>query len=115
MKKNISPYITRQEGLALIEQYFKSGLRPKAFCMQKRLSRHVFYYWQKVYKKRQGLKPNPAAFLPLKIVSPTASALEVQVTQTSRIYFKPNITIEVPSGFDKITLQNILEACQQCG
>ncbi len=111
MQNNKPPKITRNEGLALIELFLKDSLKPQAFCIQQKIPKHIFHYWHKIYKNGQVEQHNPSVFIPLKVPK---RSLNIKIYPVLKIHIKEAI-IEVPSGFDKLTLQHILEACQKCG
>lgn len=52
------PENDRKSMIALIEQWQKSGMRQKDFYQQHNIPAHVFYYWDKCFRKQQAGKIN---------------------------------------------------------
>ena len=99
---------SRTEGLALVEEFSKSGLCAVKFCEQKRISYHTFGYWRKISKNVSPAKAQPC-FLPVKLIPSQTSQLFLKV------YLNSSIMLELPVEIDMIFFKQILEACRSCG
>ena len=67
----------RAEMFEMIEQWQKSGLSQKDFCVSKDVAYHSFHYWYRVYKSAQN---TGVSFVPVNITSP---ANQDQIVLTS--------------------------------
>jgi hypothetical protein len=110
MNKIKRPYLTNEQGLAMIEAFKKGDLKPMTFCKKNKVSYPVFRYWLTQVRKKSVVSTNEACFLPVKLnnnssaYSPAAAALKVCLNA--------GITIEVPAGFDIFTFKQVIEVCQ---
>jgi hypothetical protein len=104
--------LTKIQGFAIIEAFYKSGLKSVRFCTQKNIPYNVFRYWFILFKKQSEINTQPANFLPVKIKPPQPILLS---QNPLKVYLKPGIAIEVPVGFDITTFKQVLEVFQACG
>jgi transposase-like protein len=57
----------RQQKLAMIEDWSRSGLSQKQYCLQHNIAYHTFYYWYKRYRTASGdSTEGKSLFVPLQ-------------------------------------------------
>jgi hypothetical protein len=86
---------SKEEMYPLIEEWQQSGQSQKHFCEQKHLSKSVFVYWLKKYRKQQD---SPSGF----------AAVEVTGQRSGR----PYLEVEYPGGtvlrfFEPVSIQTV--------
>lgn len=112
MNQSRRKQLTKAQGLALIEAFYKSGLKSVPFCTQKNIPYYVFRYWLIAFKKQTRMKTQSTNFLPVKIMP----VQPMPIPQNPlKVYLKPGIVIEVPVGFDMASFKQVLEVFQVCG
>lgn len=62
---------TEQEKLQLIEQWEKSGLPIKTFCLQNNFSDSLFHSWLNKYRRGRKAGKQKNEFIPLPISAPS--------------------------------------------
>ena len=69
----------RQQMFQIIEQWKQSGLSQNAFCEQRSIRFHKFYYWYKCYRSQyEKVDDNGEGFVRLKIEKQLpASSVEI--------------------------------------
>jgi hypothetical protein len=112
MKVSAQKKRTQAEGLALIETFYKSGLKKVPFCAQKNIPYCVLRYWLNAFKKQSSTKNQTTNFRPVKLMPVPPSVLS---RNPLKVYLKPGIAIEIPVGFDAETFKQVLEVFQTCG
>ena len=105
------PKLTITEGQMLIDEYYKSKLKPGEFCLQKKIPYHLFQYWKDRCKMLGGSKVvnDHAKFLPINLTSSTIKTNSIKITVNSRI------TIELSDHIDLLNFKKVLEVCVACG
>ena len=107
--------LSRSEGLAHIENYYKSGLRPRAYYSEHGLTESQFYGWRKRYlalhpqseEKRPPAKPKKK-FHPVKIESaglPRLSGLEIHYPHGVKIVSGSLQEIEIAKLVELVKLR----------
>jgi len=103
---------TRQEELAEKRRFWKEhfdtwkagGLKPSDYCRQHHLKIHSFWYWK---KKFADLQSPGTSFV--QIYPPQALKLGPACHPPSPLrLLVGNYKIEVPSGFDPVTLKQLV-------
>lgn len=98
--------LTKEQGVALIKAFQKSGLKPATFCAQQNMPYHILRHWLSS-KRNKSIKNNEACFLPVNLRSSNPI-----LAQTSlRISLNSVISVEIPSGYDRTIFRQILEEC----
>lgn len=65
----------KDQMFSLIEQWKKSELSQKSFCIQHELRYYIFHYWYKRYRnEHKSLVGKASSFIPIK-VNPSLSSL----------------------------------------
>ena len=83
----------QQQMFGYIDQWQQSGLNQKAFCEQVNLSYHIFHYWYKRYRNREG-EP-VSSFIKLAVLSPSiCSAAEILLPDGKRILFHQGVSAD---------------------
>ncbi len=83
----------KQQMFDHIDQWQQSGLTQKAFCEQVNLSYHIFHYWYKRYRNREG-EP-VSSFIKLAVSSPSiCSAAEILLPDGKRILFHQGVSAD---------------------
>lgn len=105
------PKLTITEGQILIDEYYKSKLKPGAFCVQKKIPYHLFQYWKDRCKMLGESKVvnDHAKFLPINLISSTIKTNSIKITVNSRI------TIELADQINLLNFKKVLEVCIACG
>ena len=95
----------RQHWFDRIETWKQSGLTQKAFCEQQQLGLGSFQRWRGIFMR--GEKPEASSavsFLPVNVTVDKASSLALLIDDQLRI--------EIPAGFDPVTLKQVVQALQ---
>jgi hypothetical protein len=95
----------RQRWFDRIETWKQSGLTQKAFCEQQQLGLGSFQRWRGIYMR--GEKPEASSavsFVPVNVTVDKASSLALLIDDQLRI--------EIPAGFDPVTLKQVVQALQ---
>lgn len=88
-----------------IETWKRSGLTQKAFCNQQQLGLGSFQRWRGIFMRGEKAEtPSPVRFMPVKVTIAKASSLALLIDD--------NLRIEIPAGFDPVTLQQVVQALQ---
>ncbi len=83
----------QQQMFGYIDQWQQSGLNQKAFCEQVNLSYHIFHYWYKRYRNREG--EAASSFIKLAVSSPSiCSAAEILLPDGKRILFHQGVSAD---------------------
>jgi len=94
----------------IIQAHTKSGLSAAAFCRQREINIYQFRWWQRRFRRDEGLSPKvkPDDFLRLR------PDPELRRDRPAGIHLcLPNgIRILVEPGFDPVTLRNVVAAIQ---
>ena len=95
----------RQRWFDRIETWKQSGLTQKAFCEQQQLGLGSFQRWHGIFMR--GEKPEASSavsFVPVNVTVDKASSLALLIDDQLRI--------EIPAGFDPVTLKQVIQALQ---
>ena len=95
----------RQRWFDRIEAWKQSGLTQKAFCEQQQLGLGSFQRWRGIFMR--GEKPEASSavsFLPVNVSVDKASSLALLIDN--------HLRIEIPAGFDPVTLKQVVQALQ---
>lgn len=95
----------RQRWFDRIETWKQSGLSQKAFCEQQQLGLGSFQRWRGIFMR--GEKPEASSavsFVPVNVTVDKASSLALLIDDQLRI--------EIPAGFDPVTLKQVVQALQ---
>ena len=95
----------RQRWFDRIEVWKQSGLTQKAFCEQQQLGLGSFQRWRGIFMR--GEKPEASSavsFLPVNVTVGKASSLALLIDD--------HLRIEIPAGFDPVTLKQVVQALQ---
>ena len=106
MQPNNRTCLSRDSGLSLVKEFYKSGQKQKDFCISQNIAYHVLQYWKHVHNKIYA--DNDAKFVPIKI---TNSAPKCGI----KIIVNADLAIEVHQDGDLILLKSIIEICKRCG
>ena len=93
----------RQRWFDRIETWKQSGLTQKAFCEQQQLGLGSFQRWRGIFMR--GEKPaasSAVSFLSVNVTVDKASSLALLIDDQLRI--------EIPAGFDPVTLKQVVQA-----
>ena len=96
--------VNRQRWSKRIQHWKRSSLTQKAFCEQHHLGLASFQQWRRLFMT-EG-KPGESSavtFLPVNLTAPKASSLALLVD---------DIRIEIPIGFDPVTLKQVVRTLQ---
>ena len=113
MNKKPNKCLTQAQGIAIIESFYKSGLKQKEFCKLNNIACHIIQYWKPIYHKQVNVVPKAPKFLPVKIIE--QKDVEYNQVLPIKIMINSAMTIEVPARVDLTTLKNVIEACKSCG
>lgn len=113
MIKKHSDCLTRAQGIAIIEAFYKSGLKQKEFCANNNIAYHIVQYWKPIYHGHIQAENKSPKFLPVKIVTPIS--VEPKQALPIKIVISSLMTIEVPARVDLVTLKSVIEVCKACG
>lgn len=95
----------RQRWHEHIQAWKQSGLGQKAFCEQHHLGLASFQRWRRIFTTEASTKETaPVTFLPVNVMEPIPPSLTLRV--------KENLRIEIPTGFDPITLKQLIQVLQ---
>lgn len=112
MKQINKNKLTIKEGRAIVAEYYESKLKPKMFCVQKKIPYHILKYWRsQCYKVNIDTK-GTAKFLPVKLLPPKPVVI---LSTPIKIVINYNLAIELQAGADLETLKNVIEVCKACG
>jgi hypothetical protein len=95
----------RQRWFDRIEDWKQSGLTQKAFCEQQQLRLGSFQRWRGIFMRGERPEASSAvSFLPVNVTAAPASSLALVIDDYLRI--------EIPAGFDPVTLKQVVHALQ---
>ena len=96
--------VNRQRWSERIRHWKRSGLAQKAFCEQHQLGLASFQRWRRIFMM-EGKSDDSSAvtFLPVNLTVPKVSSLTLLVD---------DMRIEIPVGFDPVTLKQVVQALQ---
>ena len=95
----------RQRWFDRIETWKQSGLSQKAFCEQQQLGLGSFQRWRGIFMRGKKPKASSAvSFLPVNVTVDKASSLALLIND--------HLRIEIPAGFDPVTLKQVVQALQ---
>ncbi len=79
----------RQQKLAMIDQWHKSGLSQKAYCQENNIAYHCFHYWYKHYRNGRSIaSEGPPSFMKLEVSSPAGLVhMELLLPDGKRLLF----------------------------
>lgn len=79
----------RQQKLAMIEDWHRSGLSQKQYCLEHNIAYHIFHYWYKRSRtKKGGDTEDSSAFVKLVASSPaTGVHIELLLPDGKRLLF----------------------------
>ena len=94
----------RRSWKAHIDSWKTGGLKPADYCRQHQLNIHTFRYWKRKFSAPEAagaalVQIYPPQVLKLRSGCPSPSPLRVLVG---------NFKIEVPPGFDPVTLKQLV-------
>ena len=96
----------RQRWFDRIETWKQSSLTQKAFCEQQQLGLGSFQRWRGIFMR--GEKPEASSsavnFLPVNVTVDKAPSLALLIDD--------HLRIEIPAGFDPVTLKQVVQALQ---
>ena len=96
--------IDRQRWSERIQNWKRSGLTQKAFCERHQLGLASFQRWRRIFMtEAKPAESSAVSFLPVKLTLPKASSLTLLVD---------DLRIEIPVGFDPVTLTQVVQAIQ---
>lgn len=105
-----------------VARWRKSGLSVREFCRREALCEPSFYAWRRELARRETSEPHarrasraarrapqPAAFVPVEVVAPKFAAppagIEILLPRGRRVRVRP--------GFDRVTLQTVLDILER--
>jgi len=100
-----------------IATFQQSGLNMRRWCREQQITYERMKYWKNRLKGRAALTSSDS----IKVASPTwvqvPAVLEKKVTRSSPVTGNllihiNEIVVEVPAGFDAVTLREVLSAVQ---
>ena len=95
----------RQRWFDHIETWKQSGLAQKAFCEQQQLGLCSFQRWRGIFMRGEKTGASSAvSFLPVNVTVDKASSLAVLIDD--------HLLIEIPAGFDPVTLKQVVRVLQ---
>jgi hypothetical protein len=68
----------QQKMFGVIEEWNKSGLRIKEFCVQHQLVNATFHYWLKKYRNKE--QQNPVGFIPVRVKAITTGPVFAELS-----------------------------------
>jgi hypothetical protein len=97
--------VNRQRWSERIQDWKQSGLSQKAFCKQQQLRLGSFQRWRGIFMRGENPEVPPAvSFLPVNVTVAPASNLALLIDG--------HLRIEIPAGFDPMTLKQVVQALQ---
>jgi hypothetical protein len=97
--------INRQRWYERIEDWKQSGLTQKGFCERHHLGLASFQRWRRIFMREgQTGELCSVSFLPVHVTAPKACSLTLRINDT--------LCIEVPAGFDPVTLKQVVQVLQ---
>lgn len=102
-----------------IQQWRRSGLSIRAFCIERDLSEPSFYAWRRLIRDRdQHVKKGasradvapdtPPTFVPVQVVAATPAPVAV-----IELVLRAGGVVRVPPGFDAATLRQLLAVLEE--
>ena len=79
----------KQQMFSHVDEWQRSGLTQKTYCIEKGIAYHVFHYWYKCYRDENNIASSrPSSFVQLK-VQPAVSvpAVELLLADGKRLLF----------------------------
>ena len=96
--------INRQHWSERIQGWKRSGLTQKAFCERHQIGLASFQRWRRLLMTESKPAGSSAVtFLPVKLTTSKAPSLALLVD---------DLRIEIPVGFDPVTLKQVVQAIQ---
>jgi len=83
LSKKIRIFRSQENILSILDEYNKSDLSIKAFCIDKNIAQASFHNWKKKYSKSVARADKPAGFASLQItpVAATESVLFAEIKE----------------------------------
>ena len=81
-----------------INQWSESGMSQLEYCRQHDLIPHRFTYWKRKFKKQH---------LPVEFVQVTPESMNINLSGL-KLNIGPGFQIEIPDGFSRATLEQVL-------
>ena len=95
----------RQRWFKRITDWQQSELSQKAYCERHHLGLASFQRWRRLFMQEEVEKdPAPVTFLPINLKETHRAALTIRIDE--------RLCIEVPTGFDPNTLQQVIQVLQ---
>jgi hypothetical protein len=93
----------RQRWFDRIEAWKQNDLTQKAFCEQQQLRLGSFQRWRGIFMRGERPEASSAvSFLPVNVTAAPASSLALRIDD--------HLRIEIPAGFDPVTLKQVVQA-----
>jgi len=97
--------VNRQRWFDRIERCKQSGLSQKAFCEEHQIGIASFRRWRAIFINEGKPKASPVSLLPVNILPAVSDP-------SLALWFGEELRLEIPSGFDAATLQQVVQALQ---
>jgi len=97
--------INRQRWFEHVQDWKRSGFTQKVYCEQHQLGLASFQRWRGIFMR--GEKPvmsSTVSFLPVSVAVDKASSLALLIDD--------HLCIEIPAGFDPVTLKQVVQVLQ---
>ena len=95
----------RQRWFKRITDWQQSELSQKAYCERHHLGLASFQRWRRLFMQEEVEKISaPVTFLPINLKETPRAALTIRIDE--------RLCIEVPTGFDPNTLQQVIQVLQ---
>ena len=88
----------------VMDAWRESGLSKAAFCRERGIGQHLFYYWQR--RLGEGASPVGEGFTRVEVVDPAASGVRLRLVS--------GLVLELEPGFDEGTLARVLRVVGGC-
>lgn len=84
----------QEKMFACIRSWQQSDVSQKEWCSQQEIPYHIFHYWYRKYKDRQGATGDKGAFVQLAMASAPATGCEVVFMDGTRIVFHQPVAVQ---------------------
>jgi hypothetical protein len=94
----------------MVEEVRRSGQGVRAFCRERRVDEHLFYYWRRVLAKEEGAVVKWAEEPRFLLVSPPQPEELAESNRSLELVVERGWRLRIPAGADETMLRAVLAA-----
>ena len=94
----------------IVEEVRRSGQGVRAFCRERRVDEHLFYYWRRVLAKEECAVVEWAEEPRFLLVSPSQTEELAESNRSLELVIERGWRLRIPAGANESTLRVVLAA-----